>query len=971
MVQQKEEEKVIDQQQIEEKWQNTWEREKVFEVKADDKKEKYFGTVAYPYANSVMHIGHGKTNVTAEIFLRFQRLLGKNVLFPMGFHISGTPVLAVADGIKNNDEKQVKITKEAVSEYLDSSEEVEKTVASFTEPKNIAHFFSNTIEDSLKKVGIGIDWSRKFTTGEPIYNKFIEWQYAKLKKIGILNQGKYPILYSPKAQNAVGEDDIKDGDTDKVTIQEMTYILFESKKNKGEFFAVATLRPDALFGTTNLWIDPKEDIVKLQIGKQVFIVAKQSSNKFIYQFNDVKVLSYHKGSDFVGDIVITPIIKREVVVAKASFLDPLHGTGLAYSSPAGSPHDFMGLKEAKAEGRIPKNVEVINTVDTFDKKKQQITYKGSCPAEDKIMKFGVKKSTDDDKLELAKQELYKEEHYGGRLNDKCGEFAGIFIKHAKDKVKEKLEEMNLGGTLLETTRRAKTRSGDNVIVANLEGQWFLDYSDPKNKQKAYDLLNNMEYLPHKFKDTQMGYLQWVTKRPCARKRGLGTPLPYDKEWIIEPLSDSTIYQMLYLIAHIIRRENIAHENLTEELFDYLYLNKGDIKSAVKSSGLPEKVVDEMKIEINYWHNNDFRYVGQPHMSNHMSFLIYHYALIFDSPELKKFHPKIGVVGGMLQRNGEKISKSKGNGIPLSKVGAEFGADLYRLYIAVAASFDVEMDFKDDEIAQLSKKFDRFKELMFEAKSCKIKKYNEFADIDKWLISRFYSKCKVYFENMKDLKIREAYIHVLYEFLSDINYHTRRTAHSQTLDVLRFVFKDFVKIMTPAVPHICEELYIGEDKENKYVSLAAFTTNCDDYINKNIEDIEGIIENLIAQISRIKETKQMKVIKSITIVQASDERFKLFNKLKELLSKTKDFKTIFGELKSGFSSDMKFIQKFVPKTLGEGLSAYLSKEDEKKLMMSVKEFIEKEFNSKVEIKSIEEVDIHAGQIVPAKPGVVIE
>ena len=80
----------INQKEIEKKWQKIWEENKVFDAKPK-KQEKYFGTVAYPYANSILHIGHGKTNVTAEIFLRYQRLLGKNVLFPMGFHISGTP----------------------------------------------------------------------------------------------------------------------------------------------------------------------------------------------------------------------------------------------------------------------------------------------------------------------------------------------------------------------------------------------------------------------------------------------------------------------------------------------------------------------------------------------------------------------------------------------------------------------------------------------------------------------------------------------------------------------------------------------------------------------------------------------------------------------------------------------------------------------------------------------------------------
>ncbi len=584
-------EKVVNQQEIEKKWQDIWDKERVFEMKADKSKEKYFGTVAYPYANSVLHIGHGRTFTTAEMFLRYQRLLGKNVLFPMGFHISGTPVLAVADGIKNGDEKLIKITKDAVAEYLDSEEEVDKTIASFTEPWNIAHFFSNTIEDSFKKVGIGIDWSRKFTTGEPIYNKFIEWQYKKLKDIGILTQGKYPILYSPRDDNAVGEDDIKDGDIDKVTIQEMTYILFESSSRKNEFFAVATLRPDALFGTTNLWIGPEMDVVKIKVGKLVWVVAKDCLPKFVHQFDNVKIVSEHKGKEFVGEKVKTPILKREVLIAEASFLDSLHGTGIVYSSPAGAPHDYMALVQAKKEGRLPEDVVVINTVTTFDKNKKEIKYEGSCPAEAKINKFKVKSIDDEDGLENAKQELYKEEHYGGKLNDNCGEFSGVFIKHAKDKVKAKLEEMNLGGTLYETSRRAKTRSGDNVIVANLDGQWFLDYSDEKNKKKAYDLLANMEYWPSRFKETQQGYLEWVSKRPCARKRGLGTPLPYDKEWIIEPLSDSTIYQMFYLISGVIVREKIDSGKLTEELFDYLYLNKGKIDDIVKYSGIDKNIVE--------------------------------------------------------------------------------------------------------------------------------------------------------------------------------------------------------------------------------------------------------------------------------------------------------------------------------------------------------------------------------------------
>jgi leucyl-tRNA synthetase len=960
------------QKEIEKKWQKIWEEKKIFEVKRDENKEKYFGTVAYPYANSILHIGHGRSYTTAEIFLRYQRLLGKNVLFPMGFHISGTPVLGVSEGIKQGDEKQIKITKEAISEYLDDDEEIERVLNSFKEPENIANFFSKTIEDSFKKIGIGIDWSRKFDTGEQIYNKFIEWQFRKLKENGILTQGKYPILYSPKEENAVGEDDIKDGDVDKVTIQEMTYILFKSSEEKDTYFVVATLRPDAIFGTTNLWVGEDENLVKIKVNNKYWYVSKESLLKIKYQFENVELISEHTGKNFIGKKVITPLINREVLIAKADFLDPKHGTGIVYSSPAGAPHDFIALKEAKEEGRLPKDLEVINTVETYDKNKNKIIYEGSCPAEDKCKKFNVKSSKDLEALEKAKQELYKEEHYGGILNENAGEFKGIPIKKAKDIIFEKLVELDLGGILYETSRRAKTRTGDDVIVANIDGQWFLDYSNPEIKQKAMDLLNNAIYLPNKLKETQKGYLEWVNKRPCARKRGLGTKLPFDKDWIIEPLSDSTIYQLFYLISHIIKRENISPENLKDILFDYLYLEKGDLEVVSKETKISKEIILEMKKEIDYWRFNDFRYVGQPHMSNHMSFLIYHYAIIFDKPNLKeKFHPRKIAVGGMLQRNGEKISKSKGNGIPLSKIGDEFGADLYRLYIATAASFDLPMDFRDDEIAQLEKKFERLKEILFESREKSLKNYDDFNEVDKWLISRFYSNVKEYFENMDKLKIREAYIKIFYDVLNDINYHIRRTNENNTYLVVRFFLNDYLKVLSPAIPHITEELYIRKD-ENEFISLAKFETDVDKYIKKEIEDVESIIENLIYEISKQKETKKIQKIEKIKIILAPQKRFELFDRLNELLKDTKEFKKIIPELMKDFSEDKKFITKFVPKTLGEGLSFYLDREKEKELLESVKDFLQEEFKTKdIEITVAENENINTMNLIPGKPLVILE
>ncbi len=951
---------------IEDKWQKKWKDNDVFKPNIDSSKEKYVATVAYPYANSVLHIGHGRTFTMADIVARYHRVLGKNVLYPMGFHISGTPVLAVADNIARGDEKQIKQTREAIAEYVKDEKEQDELLERFKDPFEIAKFFSSKIEETFDSIGLSIDWSRQFSTGDEIYNKFIEWQYNKLYDIGILVQGKYPILYSVAEENAVGEDDIKDGDIDKVTIQEMTYILFKIDFEGGEdkYIMIATLRPDALFGSTNLWVHPRFKLVEVKFEGKIVIVTKAAFNKLKYQFDDVELLREFEPEELLGKEAFVPLVNRKIPILDAEFLDENHGTGIAYSSPAGSPHDFIALKEANE--RLNLNIEVIPTVETRDKKGNIINYKGSCPAEDKIIKFGVKSSMDAEKLELAKQELYKEEHYGGVLNENAGEFKGQLIKNAKDLVKKKLVELGLGGDLLETSRRAVTRGGDQVIVAKLDGQWFLNYRDDEVKNKAYELLDNLEYKPEKLRATQKGYLKWVEMRPCARKRGLGTKLPYDRNWIIEPLSDSTIYQMLYFIHNIIVREGIKPEQLIPELFDYIYLGIGDLNELSKVSNIGVEIIKEMKSQVEYWNNIDIRYTNMGHMSNHLSFLIYHYALIFP----KKNWPKNITVGGYLIKDGAKISKSKGNGIPLMKMKQEYGVDLYRLYVGIAANYDIEMDFRDEDIKQLEKKFNKFKNYLYLASKRDVVNYNSFSNIDKWLISRFYSRAEEYFNFMDEFRIREAFVGILYEFLNDISYHQRRTNEGRTLDVLRFILEDYLVLMTPVIPHFTEEIYeIIKKNENDFISLKGFNKeNIEKYIDRELEEVEGIISNLINNISRQKELKNIHSIKKIEIIQASDLRFNLFKDLKDLLENGATPKDIMKELNSKYPQENKFIKKFVPKTFGSGLDIFFEKKEERELFNSIIDFLKEEFGAEdIEVVSLNEPN----SAIPSVPLVRIE
>merc|ERR1712060_695631 len=119
---------------------------------------------------------------------------------------------------------------------------------------------------------------------------------------------------------------------------------------------------------------------------------------------------------------------------------------------------------------------------------------------------------------------------------------------------------------------------------------------------------------------------------------------------------------------------------------------------------------EVRRTCRYWGGIDLRYTAATHMSNHLAFLIYHYALMFSSPAQEAFQPRCIAIGGLLLRDGEKISKTKGNGIPLIQVRERFGADLYRLYIAVGTTFEQEFDFRDNDIAVLRTKYEAWKKI---------------------------------------------------------------------------------------------------------------------------------------------------------------------------------------------------------------------------------------------------------------------
>ena len=279
------------------------------------------------------------------------RMKGYNVLFPMGFHYTGTPILGMSRRIAAGD-------KEIIDTFRRVYHLSEDVISSFIEPIKIATYFHNEIKLGMKEMGYSIDWRREFTTVDKVYSKFISWQFRTLQKMGLIHQGSHPVGWCPNDQNPVSQHDtIGDVEPD---FNEYTLIKFKLKKDEDNNFnnnyeevmiiPVATLRPETLFGVTNLWIKPESEYVKIRIDnndKERWIVTKAAARKLEFLNHKILIESTLKSTEIIGKYAEDPLRQVLIPIYPASFVEPDNGTGIVMSVPAHAPYDYQALEDLK------------------------------------------------------------------------------------------------------------------------------------------------------------------------------------------------------------------------------------------------------------------------------------------------------------------------------------------------------------------------------------------------------------------------------------------------------------------------------------------------------------------------------------------------------------------------------------------------------------------------------------------------
>lgn len=893
----------IDWNVIDKKWQKQWLENNDHEADSNNK-EKKFITVAYPYPNSPQHIGHGRTYTIADVHSRYLRMKGFNVLFPMGFHYTGTPILGMAKRVEANDVELIEGFKTLYNVPEDKIKE-------FVEPVKIADYFHEEIKSGMIEMGYSIDWRREFTTIDPAYQKFIEWQFRNLKEKNLIVQGSHPVGWCPKDQNPVSQHDTL-GDVEPDFTE---YIVIKFDLN-GVKIPVATLRPETLFGVTNIWINPQVMYQKIKVDDEIWITSPECARKLEFLEKKIEVIEDILGSDFVGQSVKAPHSSDPVLILPASFVKSGNGTGIVMSVPAHAPFDYQALLDSKSGKNKSINSDLLKNIQNIEPISMINTESlGNIPAKDIVEKMGILHQ-DDPKLEEATKEIYSKEFYEGILGDNTKQFAGKKISEAKDEIKEWITKTGSADILLELTNSpVKCRCGAECVVKLLSNQWFLDYSNKDWKQKAHSCFEGMNILPNEIRSEFDKVLDWLRERACARQHGLGTKVPWDKEWLVESLADSVIYMAFYIISKYVNKKEINGNDLTDEFFDYVFYGKKDSGEIANKINITKEKLEEIRNEFLYFYPVDSRHSGRDLVPNHLTFFVLNHVALF--PE--ENWPQEIVVNGSVLMAGKKMSKSMGNIIPLRDAVRKHGADPIRLTILISAELLQDADFNVEAINGIKNKL----ESMYEnSTKTKAEEIPELEPEDKWIFSMLQNLALNVSQSMDKIRLREALHHILYDFDSELQWYLKRTKSKQRTNIsgiLHKILSSRVLMLSPFAPHIAEEIWekLGN---SELASKSAWPSSIGIEIDSKSIQTETLLKSIIDDINNILKITKISP-KKITIYTAEQWKSKVYNAiLKNVLDGQTNIGAIIKSLIANKETEqIKKDPDFVKKTLNDILS----------------------------------------------------
>mgnify|MGYP002534554663 FL=1 len=628
---------------IEKKWQKYWDENHTFEVK-NEGANPYYILVEFPYPSGAgLHVGHVRSYTAQDAMARMKRMQGYNVLYPMGFDAFGAPAEEYA--IKNH-----------------------------VHPKEATRINIDHFRNQMKSLGMSFDWSREFSTTDPEYYKWTQWQFLQFYKHGMAYKDTVPVNWCPKCKIVLSNEDAAGGvcercGTSVVQKEKSQWMLrmsdyaedlltgledthFAEKVKLGQInwigkstgvemdvnivgggkFSIFTTCIETVYGITFFVIAPDGKLIKELLPR---VENKDEVMDYIHETEKKSAMDrteLNKGKTgciLKGIKAINPVNGREVPVFLGDFVLGSYGTGAVMAVPSHDQRDF--------EYAVAHNLEMIQVIDGAD---------------------------------VSEHAFEKQDYLGvGCKLINSEEFTGLTVEDAKEAITKKLESEGIARRVNNYKMRDWIFSrqrfwGEPIPMINCPKCGWV----PMNESDLPLVLPDVaEYEPTDDGESPLAKItSWVNTK-CPKCGGDATretdTMP---QW-----AGSSWYFLRFMDAH----------------------NTHEFAS-----------MDAMK----YWGKVNWYNGGMEHTARHLLYarfwvqMLYNFGLV---PNKEMIDVRVSH-GMILGSDNQKMSKSKGNVINPDDIVNEYGADTLRTYEMFMGDYQMDAPWNTDSLKGCKRFIDR-------------------------------------------------------------------------------------------------------------------------------------------------------------------------------------------------------------------------------------------------------------------------
>jgi len=835
--------------QLEEEILNFWNNEKIF-LKTQDIHKNDPPFVFFegpPTANGKPHAGHALTRVIKDLFLRYHTMKGFNIVRKGGWDTHGLPV-------------EIEVEKEL---GISGKQQIEKFgVRKFNELcKNSVMKYERDWRLLTERIGFWLDMDNPYITFKDEYIESVWWILHKFWSNGLLYKGHKVVPYCPRCGTALSSHELALGyeEVDDPSI----FVKLPVAGKENTYFLVWTTTPWTLISNVAIALQAEAEYVEIETAGEKLILAKE---RLVEIEEDYKIVNTIKGKQLAGAEYIPlfqftrPPLKAYYALV-ADFVTLEDGTGIVHLAPAFGEEDYTIGKKY--------NLPMVQLVDLEGKFKPEVT-----------------------------------------------PWQGMFVKDADPLIIKHLKNQN---KLYKQTTYKHTYPFcwrcETPLLYYARESWFIKTTQFKKQMLAFN--QNINWYPSHIKEGRMrDFLENNVDWALSRDRYWGTPLPI---WICtECGNEKCISSKEELISNAISLPDVL--DLHKPYMDEVILRCEKCKaSMIRTPEVIDCWFDSGAMPFAQWHY-PFEHKEEFSKNFPADFISealdqtrgWFYSLLAISTMLmnKPAFNNVVVIGLVLDKDGQKMSKSKGNVIDPWDVIAVTGADALRWYFyTVSPPWNPRRFFKE-AVEESLKKFlgtlwNAYSFLVLYANTDKINPreidipVEELSTIDKWLYSRLHQliiKVREEMDNFDCTKAARAIEEFVIEDLSNwyIRLCRRRFWKTESTKeklsaylTLYEVLVNITLLSAPFIPFISESMYRNlvcslDPSAPESVHLRDFPAPKKELILQELESAMEIIRKLVTLGRAVRSSEKIKIRQPLGIIYIPEKVYSSIKKFPELL-----------------------------------------------------------------------------------------